>query len=222
MRYRYLTFDCYGTLVDWRKGISEALAAVAGGSHVSGSALLAAYVAQEKEQEKTYQRYSEVLRKAARGLSGTLGTEIREDAARRFAASVPRWPAFRDSARFLKDAGAKGYRRYILSNVDTDTLEETIGRNGFEIDGYVTAEEVRSYKPRAGHWERFLEKTGAKKGEVLHVAQSVFHDILPAQRMGMDSAWINRYGEALPAGAEPTVISDSLMSLDPLLEEARH
>lgn len=218
MKFRYLTFDCYGTLVDWRKGIAESLESVGITSGLGPGALLRAYVAAEKEQEKTYQKYRDVLKKAALALSQTLGVKLGPDAPERFSSSVPHWPAFSDSRSFLKRMGEAGFARYILSNVDTDILKETIRRNRFEVDGYVTAEEVGSYKPERGHWLRFLERTGARKEEVLHVAQSVFHDILPAQELGVSSVWVNRYREAIPAGAEPLLIVDNLRSLGGLLE----
>jgi len=218
VKFRYLTFDCYGTLVDWRRGIAESLEAAGVATGLRPSALLEAYVAAEKEQERTYQKYRAVLKNSVSALSGEVGVRIGREAADRFASSVPRWPAFPDSRNFLKNMGEAGCARYILSNVDTDILEETIRRNRFEVDGYVTAEEVRSYKPERGHWLRFLERTGARKEEVLHVAQSVFHDILPAQELGVSSVWVNRYREAIPAGAEPLLIVDNLRSLGGLLE----
>jgi 2-haloalkanoic acid dehalogenase type II len=143
---------------------------------------------------------------------------VGREAADEFASSVPWWPAFPDSRSFLKKMGDAGLARYILSNVDTDILRETIRRNRFEVEGYVTAEEVGGYKPGRRHWLRFLEKTGARKEETLHVAQSVFHDIIPAQELGFASAWVNRYREAIPAGAQPLYIVDSLKSLGGILE----
>jgi FMN phosphatase YigB (HAD superfamily) len=87
-----------------------------------------------------------------------------------------------------------------------------------EVDGFVTSEQVGSYKPRAGHWLEFLRRTEAAKGEVLHVAQSIYHDIVPATRLGIASAWVNRYHEPMPSGASPTFVSDSLVHLAELLE----
>jgi len=220
VKFRYLTFDCYGTLVDWRRGIAESLEAAGAATRLNPGALLEAYVAAEREQERTYQKYRAVLKKSVMALSEGIGVKIGREEADRFASSVPGWPAFPDSGRFLRDMGAAGYQRYILSNVDTDILEETIRRNRFEVDGYVTAEEVGSYKPGKRHWLRFLEKTGAQRKDVLHVAQSVFHDVLPSQDLGISSAWVNRYREGIPAGARPLYIVDSLKSLGKILEDA--
>lgn len=219
-RLTHLTFDCYGTLIDWRKGIERELARALGGVRLGGPALLSAYVEAEKAQESTYKRYSEVLRGTVNSMSGVLGVSVPDAAAREFASSVPRWPAFPDTAEFLHEMGARGFKRYILSNVDNDLLEETIRRHGLDVDGFVTAEEVGSYKPRPGHWERFFQKTGARRDGLLHVAQSVYHDIIPAGTMGLATAWVNRYQEPMPKAASPTFVTDSLAHLADLLDGA--
>ena len=219
-RFSHLTFDCYGTLVDWRVGIERELARTLGSLQLSGQRLLAAYVEAEKSHESTYKTYREVLRETVASMSGALGVTVTDTAAQEFAASVPSWPAFPDAAEFLRETGSKGFKRYILSNVDNDLLEETIRRNGLQVDGFITAQEVGSYKPRPAHWERFFQKTGAKKEGVLHVAQSVYHDIIPAQAMGLASAWVNRYNEPLPGATSPTFVTDSLAHLSELLDGA--
>jgi len=218
-RFTHLTFDCYGTLIDWRLGIERELARMVGGFKLSGPQLLATYVEAEKSQESTYKKYREVLRGTVVSMSGVLGVTVTNDAAQAFAGSVPRWPAFPDTAGFLREMGSRGFKRYILSNVDNDLLEETVRRHGLEVDGFVTAEEVGSYKPRPGHWERFFQKTGAKREGLLHVAQSVYHDIIPAQGMGLATAWVNRYHEPMPKAASPTFVTDSLAHLAELLDE---
>jgi 2-haloalkanoic acid dehalogenase type II len=218
MGYRYLTFDCYGTLIDWRTGIERELASALGDISLRGQDLLNAYGKVEREEEAAYKKYRDVLRRSVLAMSGVLGVDVDEEAARRFAASVPRWPAFPDTAEFLRGMGGRGYKRYILSNVDNDLLEGTIKNNRLEVDGFVTAEEVGSYKPRTGHWVEFLRRTGATKDDVLHVAQSVYHDIIPTQRLGIASAWVNRYAEPLPPDASPSIISDSLASLSKMVE----
>jgi 2-haloalkanoic acid dehalogenase type II len=218
VRYRYLTFDCYGTLIDWRSGIEKGLRRALGPVGLRGQDLLDAYVEAERGQESTYTKYREVLSSTALSLSKSLQVRVSNGAAAEFAASLPNWPAFPDTRRFLSDMGSKGYKRYILSNVDNDLLEATLRNSRLEVDGYVTAEEVGSYKPNPGHWKEFLRRTGAKKESMLHVAQSVFHDIIPTQRMKISSAWVNRYHERLPAGASPLFIADSLRHLGELLE----
>lgn len=218
MKYRYLTFDCYGTLIDWRFGIERELRSALGKVRITGQDLLDAYVSAEKHQESTYKRYREVLRRTVMSLSGELGIDMTEGGAKKFAASVPRWPPFPDTKKFLEEMGSRGYKRYILSNVDNDLLGETIRRNGLEIDGHVTAEDVGSYKPNYGHWTEFMRKTGARKEDILHVAQSVYHDIVPTQELGIASAWVNRYDEPMPVGPHPLLVSDSLAHLGEILD----
>lgn len=218
MKYRYLTFDCYGTLIDWRAGIEAGLRSALGRVGLQGQDLLDVYVEAEKRQESRYIKYREVLGRTALSMARSLGVPVSRSAADKFAASVPSWPAFPDSGGFLREMGSRGYRRFILSNVDNDLLEATIRKNGLEVDGYVTAEQIGSYKPNPAHWKEFMSRTGARKGEMLHVAQSVFHDIIPTQRMRIGSAWVNRYHEKLPPNASPLIISDTLKSLGELLQ----
>jgi len=215
--FDWLTFDCYGTLIDWKAGIAESLERALGRLPLTRDELMEAYLAAEKEQEGEYKKYRQVLKGTFEKLASDMGISVSSRASTRFAESVPEWPAFKDSSAALKRLGELGYGRYILSNVDEDLLRETIRRNGLQVDGTVTAEEVGSYKPSPGHWIRFLGKTGAKREEVLHVAQSIYHDIAPTQLLGVASAWVNRYGEPLPADVQPWYVSDSLESLVKML-----
>ncbi len=215
--YRYLTFDCYGTLVDWRKGIENSLKSAFRGVPLGGAALLGAYVEAEAEEEKGYKKYEDVLKGTTRRLAGTLGFDWDEGSAAEFASSPPTWPVFADSATVLRSLGRAGYRRYVLSNVDTWMLRETLQNWGLEVDGFVTAEETMSYKPDPGHWTTLTKRTGAPKEETLHVAQSIFHDIIPAQSMGISTVWVNRYREQLPSGAFPTYIAESLEDVERVL-----
>jgi 2-haloalkanoic acid dehalogenase type II len=212
--FSYLTFDCYGTLIDWRAGIERNLGKALGPVTLPrGESLLSLYVRLEAEQEGTYKKYRSILRDTAKKVATVLGKRISDEATARFAGSVPLWPAFRDTTISLKQLGSLGYKRFILSNVDTDLLKQTIRRNKLEVDGFVTAEEVHSYKPAFGHWQSFLKRTGAKKETVLHVAQSIYHDIRPASKLGIRTVWVNRYGEALPLDATPWMISNNLRQM---------
>lgn len=218
MTYRYLTFDCYGTLIDWKTGIERSLAAELGSRVEGREGLLGDYLQAERREEASYKKYREVLKGSFMAVSASLGVPPDEGGAASFADSLPRWPAFPDSVAFLKEMGSMGYARYILSNVDNDLLEETVRNAHLDVDGFVTAEELGSYKPAPRHWLEFLRRVGADKGSVLHVAQSVYHDIIPAQGLGIASAWVNRYSEPLPRGAAPWAISDSLRNLKGVLE----
>ncbi len=217
MKHRYLTFDCYGTLIDWRKGVEEALVRLLGEGVLRGSGLMGVYVEAEKREQGAYKKYREVLRDSAVRVGESLGARVGREQAVAFASSLPGWPAFPDTSAALRGFGRLGYERYILSNVDTDLLEETIKVADLEVDGYITAEETRSYKPAHGHWESFMKKTGATRGEVLHVAQSIFHDIVPTQEMGIPSAWVNRYRERIPVEVHPEYVTESLGELVALL-----
>jgi len=215
--FRYLTFDCYGTLIDWKGGIDAALGAALGGAPRVEGGLLAAYVNAEKEEERSYKRYRDVLRNAALKVALRAGVELSEEMAEAFADSLPSWRAFPDTQPSLAELKSKGYELHILSNVDRDLLEETIRNSRLELDGYVTADDTHSYKPSPGHWETFIRRSGAKREEILHVAQSVFHDIMPTQKMGISSAWVNRYRERLPPEAQPSFIVSGLKDLVRLL-----
>jgi FMN phosphatase YigB (HAD superfamily) len=117
----------------------------------------------------------------------------------------------------LKALGKRGYKRVILSNIDKDILKETILQNGLDVDGYITAEDVGSYKPSLGHWNRFFDVYKTSKETTLHVAQSIFHDIIPCSKLAIPTAWINRYNEAAPPGISPTYVFDDLKNLMRLL-----
>ena len=212
-QFRYLTFDCYGTLIDWRSGLENAFESSFGRLPLSGEKLYQAYVTEEASEEASYKPYRSILADTSLRVAKRLGVVGTEENGKSFADSVPSWPPFADTVESLRKLGELGCRRYILSNVDEDLLKETISRNGLEVDGYVTAQEIHSYKPAPLHWERFMSKTGAKKTDDLHVAQSVFHDIRPAQQLGFATAWVNRYDEPLPSDITPDYISPGLSGL---------
>jgi FMN phosphatase YigB (HAD superfamily) len=109
--------------------------------------------------------------------------------------------------------GKLGYKRVILSNIDRGTLKETIRKNSLDVDGYITAEDVGSYKPSFGHWNRFYEMYKVSKERTLHVAQSIYHDIIPCSKLAISTAWINRYSETNPLSVNPTYVFDDLRSL---------
>ena len=218
MKFAHLTFDCYGTLVDWRKGIETNLGdPLRKNGLASGVSVFPLYVKFEAEEEGQYRSYREILRDTAVKVAKHLKVSIAEKEARMFAASVPSWPPFGDTVQSLKELGERGYKRVILSNIDKDILKETIHQNSLDVDGYITAEDVGSYKPSLGHWNRFFDLYRTTKETTLHVAQSIFHDIIPCTKLGISTAWINRYSEAVPAGINPTYILGDLKGLLRLL-----
>jgi 2-haloacid dehalogenase len=187
---RWATFDCYGTLIDWNAGIRAELARVFGDDRAA--ALLERYheVEPELERENPARPYREILTEAMRRLGAPPGEE--EGLAR----SLPEWPAFPEAQAALYEAHDSGWKLAILSNTDRDLLDASIERLGVPIDHSVVAGEIGSYKPAHRHWERFFEDTGADRRRHVHVAQSHFHDIVPANQLGLRSVWVNRRGES--------------------------
>lgn len=214
------TFDCYGTLVDWRAGIERNLGDRLRAHGARGAvSVYDVYTEVERDVEIHYAPYRQILASSARRVGERLGIPLTAAEADEFAASLPTWPAFPDTASALRALGRRGVRRVILSNVDRDLLQETIRRNRLEVDGFVTAEDVRSYKPGPAHWLRFFQDYPDERGATLHVAHSLVHDIVPAQRLGVPTVWVDRYDEPRPRSIRPTYsVRDarSLLTLDVL------
>jgi 2-haloalkanoic acid dehalogenase type II len=195
-RFDALTFDCYGTLVDWERGISEAFAAAAraDGVALDVAAVLRAYHEVEpRVQAERYRRYRDVLALTARGVADRLGWTLPPGRESFLAESLPSWPPFPDTNDALRRLKGAGHRLIILSNVDDDLLAGTRHHLAVEFDAVITAEQVGSYKPAPGHFEAARNRIGGAPW--LHVAQSYFHDVQPARALGIPSAWINRKGE---------------------------
>jgi len=218
MKFPHLTFDCYGTLIDWRKGIEVNLGQILRKNGLAfGVDVFPTYLKFEAEEEDQYKSYREVLRDTAIKVAEHLKLPIAEKEAKAFAASIPSWSPFSDTVETLKELGKMGYKRIILSNIDRAILNETVLQNSLNVDGYITAEDVGSYKPSYGHWNRFFQEYKASKETTLHVAQSIYHDITPCSKLGISTAWINRYSEATPTGLVPTYVFSDLKSVLTLL-----
>jgi 2-haloacid dehalogenase/putative hydrolase of the HAD superfamily len=207
MRWDVVTFDCYGTLVDWERGIADAFRRAAGalGVPVDGPAALAAYHELEPVvQAESFRSYREVLTETARRVAARLGWALPEAQAGFLAESLPAWPPFADTNPALEALAAAGCRLGILSNVDDDLLAGTrqLLAPCFDPALIVTAQQVRSYKPARPHFDEARRRIGERRW--LHAAQSLFHDIAATRRLGIPSAWINRRGETAPgaSGAE--------------------
>jgi 2-haloalkanoic acid dehalogenase type II len=197
-KYRALTFDCYGTLIDWESGILAALAPwrARAGVAVADGELLAAFAAAESRIEAEQPRllYPRVLAESLAALAGGLGASASSAQGAALGASVKDWPAFPDSAEALAYLKRR-YKLGILSNIDDSSFAASNRKLGVAFDVVVTAEQVGSYKPNPAHFEegfRRLAAQGVARDQVLHVAQSLFHDHVPAKRLGMTSVWINR------------------------------
>ena len=200
-----LTFDCYGTLVDWETGIVDAvrpLCATSRGAPTDAAILAAFADAEHAVQAERYRTYREVLALTLARMATPLGfhpTPARCDA---FAASVPDWPPFPDTIGALDRLGAH-YRLGIVSNVDDDLFTATGNRLGTDFDWVVTAQQVGSYKPATAHFEEMAARSGIPKRRTLHVAQSLFHDIGPASGLGYATVHVKRPGRGGGTGATP-------------------
>lgn len=199
--YDIITFDCYGTLIDWEGGIAGAFtrAAAETGGRLDAHAVLAAYEQVEPVVEaERYRSYREVLTESAVRVARQLGWALPESRAGFLAESLPRWIPFPDTNPALERLFRAGYQLGILSNVDDDLLAGTrrLFTVTFDPALIVTAQQVRSYKPAHGHFEAARTRIGDRRW--LHAAQSFFHDIAPAGVLGIPSAWVNRKGETPP------------------------
>ena len=171
------------------------------------------YVKLEAEQESQYKSYRKILHDTAISVARHFDLPITDGEAQQFAETIQDWKPFADTVSSLRALGERGYKRVILSNVDRDLLQKTLVRNNLEVDGYITAEDVGSYKPSLGHWSRFFADYKVTKAETLHVAQSLYHDIIPSSKIGLANAWINRYAEEKPSEVSPVWIFPGLAEL---------
>jgi 2-haloacid dehalogenase len=201
-----LTFDCYGTLIDWETGLLAALREAlpgAAGVRVADDALLETYAGHEAEAERPpYRSYREVLATGLRGVAADLELEIADEAVARFSESVRDWPAFPDSAEALRRLHER-YELGVITNCDTDLFAASSERLETDFDWVVTAEMARSYKPALAGFELAFETIDVPRARILHVAQSLFHDHVPAKQLGLASVWIDRRHDRPGAGATP-------------------
>ena len=223
--YEILSFDCYGTLIDWETGILSALAPVLArhGRSVPGETLLEAYGQLEAGAEQApYRPYAIVLREVVEGLGDRFGFTPDEADRGVLASSLGDWPPFPDTRDALRALKTK-YRLAVISNIDDDLFAGTARSLGVEFDWVVTARQVGSYKPSLESFRQSLARFGAPSDKVLHVAQSLYHDIAPAKSLGLSTVWVNRrrgrpgHGATAPATVRPDVEVPDLRSLAVLL-----
>jgi 2-haloacid dehalogenase len=187
-RDRWATFDCYGTLIDWNGGIRRELVRLFG----------------EDKADERLERYHEL--EPALQVGGTRSyREVMTDAMRKLGApddevaglaeALPSWGAFPEVPEALEETRSRGWKLAILSNTDRDFIDASMKRIGVPFELAIVASEIGSYKPGLAHWSRFFEETGAPRETHVHVAQSHFHDVVPASELGLRTVWINRYGE---------------------------
>lgn len=217
--FKVLTFDCYGTLIDWETGIWNALQPLisAGGLKLDREEALARFGRLESEVEEAGPslRYSTLLAAVHARLARDLGVRIHADLNERFGGSVPDWPAFPDSAEALAYL-KRHYKLVILSNVDRASFAASNRKLGVAFDAVYTAEDVGSYKPDPRNFAFLLDhldlELGIGKADILHTAQSLHHDHVPAERAGLARAWIDRrFGQA---GGGATVLPKNPPKVD--------
>jgi 2-haloacid dehalogenase len=205
--YTILTFDCYGTLIDWESGIWEALRPIleAHGAPMGREDALVLYGELESEVERgAYMNYKAVLRTVLEGFGARLGftpTEAELDA---FSHSVKDWQPFPDSPSALAEL-AKKYKLVIVSNVDDDLFAHSAKKLGVTFADVITAQQVKSYKPAEAHFHEAFRRVSVPREKILHVAQSLFHDIVTAKTLGLSTVWVNRRHNKPGAGATPPV-----------------
>ncbi len=207
--YDALSFDCYGTLIDWEAGMSSVLAPWARevGLDLTDEELLLVYAEKEVpvERENPTALYPTILAESFRRIGASLGVEVSDEWAERLGASVPSWPAFPDSHAALASLG-RDYKLIIVSNVHRNGFAASNARLGVSFDKVITAEDVGAYKPAPNHFEALdaaLAELNLPRERLLHVAQSLFHDHVPAKRYGLASVWINRRHGRPGWGATP-------------------
>lgn len=220
--FKALTFDCYGTLIDWQRGIVEALQPIVRrhGIEAYDLDLLWLYSTFEApiQAENPSMRYAEVLRRVMDRFAAHLGLRLTSDDRDVLVRTLPDWPAFPDTAAALAALGAS-YKLCITSNIDNDLIAQTLARLGVRFDEVVTAQQLGSYKPQPAHWREAMRRMVVRREDLLHVAQSLYHDIAPAKSLGISTAWVNRYGSE--AGATPHATATPDLEVASLAELAK-
>jgi 2-haloacid dehalogenase len=228
-RFDVLTFDCYGTLIDWETGIVDAFrpALAARGVVLNDEDLLSRFARHEASIEAgSYLPYRGVLAGAFRGVTAELGIDPADHEVAAFAGSVADWPAFPDSADALALLRTR-FRLGVITNCDDDLFAASNRRLGEPFDWVITAQQAGSYKPSRHNFEVAFERIGVPPDRILHVAQSLFHDHVPARELGLRSVWVDRRhgregsGATPPASATPDLVVPDMATLASLATSAQ-
>ena len=214
---RWATFDCYGTLVEWNAGVQTELERLFGADQ--GPRLLQRYHELEPriQRENPQARYRDVMAAVLAEIASESGRALTEEDRDAPGRSLPHWPVFPEVHDELAQAQRRGWQMVMLSNSDRDLIDASIDAIGVPFSGAIVASEIGSYKPAPGHWRAFYEFTHADRERHVHVAQSHFHDIVPANELGIRSIWINGLAErGQPA---PTRELPNLRGLADVLDE---
>lgn len=220
-RFTTISFDCYGTLIDWEAGILPTLRALLAshGCNRPDAELLELYGEFEAEAEAgTYRSYREVLESVVRRFGERLGFQPSTDEIRSLADSVPAWPPFLDTVPALQQLQQR-YKLAVISNIDDNLFAETRKHLGVVFGCVITAQQARSYKPSINNFQLALRAMGISPDQLLHVGQSIYHDVIPAQSLGIATVWVNRrsarpgVGAVRAASGKPDVEVPNLATL---------
>lgn len=226
-RFSIITFDCYGTLIDWETGILGAIRPIlsAHHAHLTDADILRTYGEIEAEEESgSYQPYKEILTAVIRGFGIRLGFVPSEEEQQSLPNSLANWKPFPDTVAVLRRLKQK-FKLGILSNIDDDLFSATAPQLEIEFDYVVTASQARAYKPSLEIFRLAQKRIGLPPQQWLHAGQSIYHDVIPARSMGIATVWVNRpsplpnSGAAKPAQGKPDVEVASLKELDELLSK---
>jgi 2-haloacid dehalogenase len=193
-RFTAISFDCYGTLIDWEAGILPAIRAVLArhNRNIPDADILELYGEFEAEAEShSYQSYKNVLRAVVRSFANRLKFDPTPPDLHVLPDSVPAWPPFADTVAALEELKQR-YKLAIISNIDDDLLAETRKLLRVEFDAVITAQQAESYKPSLRNFELALQTLGLGREHLLHAAQSIYHDVVPARTLGIATVWVNR------------------------------
>jgi 2-haloacid dehalogenase len=222
--FDYLSFDCYGTLINWEQGILGTLQPILQkhGIILSDAAVLAVYGELEPRLQNPYQRYRDVLRGVVREVGkqkGFIATEKEMDS---LPDSLKTWRPYPDTVEALKSLKKK-YKLVILSNIDDELFAASAKLLEVRFDAVITAEQVKSYKPDRAHWLEMLHRCKTTPDRVLHVGQSIYHDVVPAKAMGFKTVWVHRapgHGATKAAQEQPDLEVSDLKTLADLAERS--
>ncbi len=214
---RWATFDCYGTLVDWNRGIGDQLARLFGDELREPALARYHELEPQIEAREPGAPYRQVLAQTLAEVAKSLGRDLPAPERDALARALPDWPVFEEVPAALSDLRRRGWRLAILSNTDRDLIDASMERIGVPFELAIVASEIGSYKPAPGHWEEFRRATDAAPGRHVHVAASLFHDVEPCHGLGIPCVWINRLGEAARGG--PAAELPDLAELPATLEK---
>jgi 2-haloacid dehalogenase len=225
-QFKVISFDCYGTLIDWETGIFSALRPIlaAHKKNLSDAQLLALYSELESEAEKReFRSYREVLKSVVRGYGRRLEFKPSEAEEESLPASLANWKPFPDTVAALRKLKAS-FQLAVISNVDDDLFADTARRLEVPFDHLVTAQQARAYKPSLKIFNLARQRIGIAPAGWLHAAQSVYHDVVPAKSLGISTVWVNRpsprpgAGAAKAATADPDLVVPDLETLARMAE----